>query len=77
MATFFLRGGWRLVLLVLLGPVARGQLLPSKVAQYQRRLQAIRFNHRFWDASPDSLRRVLAGQRVDSLRLQTLEHLLF
>ncbi|ALW84975.1 hypothetical protein AUC43_07645 [Hymenobacter sedentarius] len=31
--------------------------------------------HRYWEAPPDSLRRVLAGQRTDTARLRTLIHL--
>jgi len=31
--------------------------------------------HAYWDANPDSLRQVLAGQRSDTARLRTLEHL--
>jgi two-component system NtrC family sensor kinase len=31
--------------------------------------------YRYWEADPDSLRQVLAGQRADSARLQTLMHL--
>ena len=73
MISFFNRG-WT-ALLLLLGPTVRAQFNPAEVAQYQRRLQATRFDHCFWDAPPDSLRRWLATQRVDSQRLQTLEHL--
>ena len=32
--------------------------------------------YRYWEAPPDSLRRVLAGQRTDTARLRTLMHLL-
>ena len=71
MISFFNRG-WT-ALLLLLGPTVRAQFNPVEVAQYQRRLQAIRFDHCFWDAPPDSLRRWLATQRVDSQRLQTLD----
>jgi two-component system NtrC family sensor kinase len=31
--------------------------------------------YRYWEAKPDSLRRVLAGQRADTARLRTLMHL--
>ena len=31
--------------------------------------------YRYWEADPDSLRQVLAGQRADSARLRTLMHL--
>ncbi|ALW86698.1 hypothetical protein AUC43_17395 [Hymenobacter sedentarius] len=62
--------------MLLLSPAARAQPSPAEKAQFQRRLRAIRFDHRYWDAPFDSLQRVLAGQHVDSLRLQTLEHLL-
>jgi hypothetical protein len=63
-------------LLLLLSPVARAQPGPADQAQFQRRLRAIRFDHRYWDAPADSLRRVLAGQRGDARRFQTLQHLL-
>ncbi|HEX8326234.1 MAG TPA: ATP-binding protein [Hymenobacter sp.] len=76
MRAFLLRLFCSLVLLLLLGPAVRAQPSPADKAQFQRRLRAIRFDHRYWDARPDSLRRVLARQRVDSLRLQTIEHLL-
>jgi hypothetical protein len=32
--------------------------------------------HRYWEAAPDSLRRVLDTQRADTARLRTLLHLL-
>ena len=35
----------------------------------------MRFGHAYWDASNDSLRRALASQRADTLRLQTLTQL--
>jgi hypothetical protein len=63
-------------LLLLLSPTVRAQPNPADKAQFQRRLRALRFDHRCWDAPTDSLLRVLAGQRADSLRLHTLEHLL-
>ena len=71
------RGRWLLSLLVLLGlPLAAwAQPSPSPLTGYQRRLRAVRFDHRYWDAPNDSLRRVLAGQRADTLRLQTLTQL--
>jgi two-component system NtrC family sensor kinase len=77
MRSFRLRrlGGLAL-LLVLLSPTVRAQPNPADRAQFQRRLRALRFDHRYWDAPTDSLLRVLAGQRVDSQRLHTLEHLL-
>ncbi|MCR5888648.1 hypothetical protein LRS06_12905 [Hymenobacter sp. J193] len=55
--------------------VGPAQPSAQQVAQYQRRLQTQRFDHRYWDASNDSLRQVLAGQQADTLRLQTLSHL--
>ena len=71
------RGWWLLSLLVLLGlPLAAwAQPSPSPLTGYQRRLRAVRSDHRYWDAPNDSLRRVLAGQRADTLRLQTLTQL--
>ena len=54
---------------------AQAQFSPQQLAQSQRRLQAVRFGYRYWDARHDSLRRVLVGQRADTLRLQTLDHL--
>lgn len=63
-------------LLLLLSPMVQAQPNPADKAQFQRRLRALRFDHRYWDAPTDSLLRVLAGQRVDSQRLHTLEHLL-
>ncbi|WP_051718343.1 ATP-binding protein [Hymenobacter sp. IS2118] len=70
-----LLGGLALWLL-LLSPAVRAQPSPADKVQFQRRLRTIRFDHRYWDAPADSLLRVLASQRVDSQRLQTLEHLL-
>ncbi|MBH8559364.1 hybrid sensor histidine kinase/response regulator transcription factor [Hymenobacter negativus] len=54
---------------------AQARFSPQQLAQSQRRLQAGRFGYRYWDARHDSLRRVLAGQRADTLRLHTLDHL--
>jgi signal transduction histidine kinase/DNA-binding response OmpR family regulator len=48
---------------------------PLQIAQYQRRLRAVRFDRRYWDARNDSLRQVLATQRADTQRLQTLTQL--
>ena len=44
--------------------------------QYRRLQRSVRFDLRYWDARHDSLRRILASQRVDTLRLQLLNHLL-
>jgi signal transduction histidine kinase/DNA-binding NarL/FixJ family response regulator len=69
---------WLLWLLLLVLPApARAQVRfsPQEIAQYQRRLRAVKFDYRYWGAPHDSLRRVLAGQRADTLRLKTLQHL--
>ncbi|MCC3154593.1 ATP-binding protein [Hymenobacter sp. BT770] len=76
MRAFLLRLLSGLTLLLLLSPAARAQPSPADKAQFQRRLRAIHYGYRYWDAPFDSLQRVLAGQHVDSLRLQTLEHVL-
>ena len=72
-------GGWLLGALLLLPEFAStGSAQPGpaqQIAHYQRRLWAVRFDHAYWDARNDSLRRVLAGQRADTLRLQTLARL--
>lgn len=61
-------GRWlRLLLVVCLPAQAQGI--------YQRQLRTTKFDYRYWAAPHDSLRRVLAGQRTDTLRLQTLLHL--
>jgi hypothetical protein len=57
-------------------PLVKARPCPPDIAGYQRRLRAQRFDYRYWDASHDSLRHVLAGQRIDTQRLQTLLHLL-
>ena len=54
---------WLFVLLLLAGPLA---------AQTPAHFS---FGHRYWDADPDSLHRVLATQRADTARLRTLLHL--
>lgn len=71
------RGRWLLLLLLLPGlpSVASAQPGPVTSSDYQRRLQAVRYDYRYWDAPNDSLRRVLAGQRADTLRLQILTQL--
>ena len=76
MRPFVLRFFGCVALLLLLSPRVQAQPSSADKAQFQRRLRALRFDHRYWDAPADSLQRVLAGQRVDSQRLQTLEHLL-
>jgi two-component system NtrC family sensor kinase len=76
MRAFLLRLLSGLALLLLLTPTARAQPSSADKAQFQRRLRTLHFGHRYWDASVDSLQRVLASQHVDSLRLHTLEHLL-
>ncbi|GAA4039633.1 hypothetical protein GCM10022409_26700 [Hymenobacter glaciei] len=58
----FLRGLPRLLLLT--GLLGSGAARAQSAARY-----------RYWEAYPDSLRRVLAGQRADSARLRTLMHL--
>nr|MDQ2769638.1 tetratricopeptide repeat protein [Bacteroidota bacterium] len=73
-----LPGALLLLLLLLLPGLAAagpGRPGPAARADYQRRLRTVRFDHAYWDASNDSLRRVLAGQRADTLRLQTLTQL--
>ena len=75
MRPFLLRLLSGLALFILLSPTAQAQPSPADKAQFQRRLRAIHYDHRYWDAPFDSLQRVLAGQHVDSLRLQTLLHL--
>ena len=71
-----IRSQWLLLLLIMALPApARAQFSPQQIAQYQRRQRTVKFDYRYWAAPHDSLRRVLAGQRVDTLRLQTLQHL--
>jgi two-component system NtrC family sensor kinase len=48
---------------------------PQQIAGYQHRLRAVHFDHRYWDAPNDSLRKALATQRADTQRLQTLTQL--
>ena len=52
--------------------VGAGQLR----AQPTPRARAAQARYRYWEAPPDSLRRVLATQRTDTARLRTLMHLL-
>lgn len=70
---------WLLALLwlpTLVVPASPAPPSSTQVASYQRRQQAQRSGQSYWDASHDSLRRVLVSQRADTLRLQTLDHLL-
>ncbi|MBG8554193.1 hybrid sensor histidine kinase/response regulator transcription factor [Hymenobacter guriensis] len=70
--------GRRLLLLLLwlgLFSASSARPSPAAIADYQRRLRGQRFDHRYWDAPHDSLRRVLASQRADTLRFQTLNQL--
>ncbi|MGI4737440.1 MAG: ATP-binding protein [Janthinobacterium lividum] len=76
MFTFVCRCWWLALGLLLFSPGAWAQFSPAQQAQFQQRMRAFRFDHRFWEAPPDSLRRVLATQRNDILRLRTLTHLL-
>ena len=51
-------------------------LLNGGRAAVAQRAAVLSARHRYWDSSPDSLRRVLAPQRADTARLRTLRHLL-
>ena len=64
-----------LFLLLALVPAGRAQPSPRQLAQYQRRLRAVPFSYRYWDARNDSLRKALTSQRTDTQRLQTLTQL--
>ena len=67
---------WLLALLLWLGlPQATwAGPTPQQLAQYQRRLRAVKSDYRYWDASHDSLRRARAGRRAPTQRQQTLQH---
>jgi hypothetical protein len=65
-------GPWRSLLLFLLLTGAASPLLAQPTPAPS---PADRARYRYWEANPDSLRRVLATQRADTARLRTLMHL--
>jgi two-component system NtrC family sensor kinase len=67
---------WLLGALLLLPGLIFAGPSPRQLANYQQRMRAIRFDYRYWDANHDSLRQVLASQRAETARLQTIDHLI-